>query len=282
MNAKTLVATALVGLMAVAAHAAVINDGTTTANLTQEVNVVDTANYPDGIHVVNISSDGSVLSASAFEDADGDTSNGYDTMDDNSAKAAWTSTAVTVNTNTYSTSADFKPAGDNGRHRGGVIGWFDDSTREGISLYVKPGSSFRIRTMKFNEALDANNEDTGDYLYKTDGTKKGGSGFDFGMSGYDVDDWATFELAFSDADPLDGFTDVVATVTQGNNVWSQAFKTDLAQPAEANHRVGYFGYAGTSPGDDVGSFDNLSYVPEPASLALLGLGGLAVLRRRRV
>jgi hypothetical protein len=32
----------------------------------------------------------------------------------------------------------------------------------------------------------------------------------------------------------------------------------------------------------VGSFDNLSYVPEPASLALLGLGGLAVLRRRRV
>jgi hypothetical protein len=117
-------------------------------------------------------------------------------MDDNSAKAAWTSTAVTVNTNTYSTSADFMPAGDNGRHRGGVIGWFNDSTREGISLYVKPGSSFRIRTMKFNEATDANNEDTGDYLYETDGTKIDGSGFDFGMSDYDANDWATFELAF--------------------------------------------------------------------------------------
>jgi hypothetical protein len=32
---------------------------------------------------------------------------------------------------------------------------------------------------------------------------------------------------------------------------------------------------------DIGDFDNLTLVPEPATMSLLGLGGLAMLRRRR-
>jgi hypothetical protein len=33
--------------------------------------------------------------------------------------------------------------------------------------------------------------------------------------------------------------------------------------------------------DEVGDFDNVSVIPAPGALALLGLGGLAAARRRR-
>lgn len=277
--------------LAVTAQAAVINDGSTTANLTQVVNVVDTANYSNGVHVVTMTSDGSTLSASTYEDADPTNGAGnYDEMDDNSAKGIWYHSTTYVNTSDYSVSADFTPAADNGRHRGGVVGLYNSSAYDatlnptgqtGIGLYIKPGSAFRIRTMRMGVATDAENEDSGLYLYDDNGDAISGSGIDFNDSGYDVNSAATFELAFAEGVVGDGFIDVTATVTQGSNSWSQTFKTDLALPSPSDHRVGYLGYAGTSPGDDVGTFDNLTYVPEPATLSLLGFGGLALLRRRR-
>ncbi len=270
MSTRIGLATLVLGVVASVASAGIINDGTTTADLT----MVATAAPAGTTHDVQLTVDGSGQFLNAYTEE-------IPLTDDSSAKGIWYSNTTAVDTDTYTTSADFKPYSDNGRYRGGVVGWFDDSTNEGIGLYVKYGSSFRVRTMKFNEVGDADNEDSGDYLYKTDGSKKGGSGFDFDMSGYDVNDWATFELAFSDADPLDGFTDVVATVTQGTNVWTQAFKINMPQPADVNHRVGYLGYQGSSPGGDVGSLDNLTYVPEPATLTLLAVGGLAAIRRRR-
>jgi PEP-CTERM motif len=41
-------------------------------------------------------------------------------------------------------------------------------------------------------------------------------------------------------------------------------------------KIGFNGDAGTF------NVDNIRFVPEPASLAMLGLGGLAILRRRRI
>ena len=34
-------------------------------------------------------------------------------------------------------------------------------------------------------------------------------------------------------------------------------------------------------GEEIGDVDNLDYIPEPASLAVLGIGGLLVLARKR-
>ena len=62
-----------------------------------------------------------------------------------------------------------------------------------------------------------------------------------------------------------------------NNAWD-TYTYTATMPADADY--GYMGLFPVGEGTTA-IFDNISFVPEPASMILLGLGGVACLRRRR-
>jgi hypothetical protein len=259
-------------LGAVSAQGAIVlNDGTTTSDLTTVVTPTrgDVDPYT---HTATLAVDGGVLDATVGESAN---------VSDASAKGVWYYNQTAVTTDSYSVSADFKPAGSNGRYRGGVIGWYDADSQTGIALYVKPGSDFRVRSMKMDEPLDADNEDSGNFLLNADGSSIGGSGFNFGLGSYDINEFATFELVFS-APTVGGATAMVTANVYQDNMLLNSQDFAISLPAPSDHRVGYIAYLGSSNlVEEVGSLDNLTFVPEPASLALAAMGGLMLIARRR-
>ncbi|MBB6431263.1 PEP-CTERM sorting domain-containing protein [Algisphaera agarilytica] len=89
-------------------------------------------------------------------------------------------------------------------------------------------------------------------------------------------------------DPLSGFAATnnitVDTSSLGAGVTTLSLQIDLSDPA-LDGQILQFGFSNTADNFKASgvNYDNISFavIPEPASLALVGLGGLAVLGRRR-
>lgn len=99
------------------------------------------------------------------------------------------------------------------------------------------------------------------------------------------DNWAVMKLAFFDA-PVGG-TEIfgpevtIADGTFAQDVWHNNPPVVAIAPAGAQRVEAFFLYL--QPVNDGGAvfIDNAVFTPEPSSVALLALGGLAILRRRR-
>lgn len=88
--------------------------------------------------------------------------------------------------------------------------------------------------------------------------------------------WYTFQQDFYD----DGGTvsvDLSLLDSSGTELWSVTRTSTDATATSGGNRYGWFTYNNI----DELAIDNTSVVPEPGSIALLGLGGLALIRRRR-
>jgi hypothetical protein len=260
---QSLLALVVIGAVASAAGAGVINDGSTTDSLTLEHN---------NQAAPSMSSDGSVVTLTA---GDGFV---YKTgLLHNDPVAG----------NQYTVSAEFT----NGTSSwwtvaGGVVGWFDTSTHKGIVL-ARGANPADIVLTSWDATVPYNSWGPIDYsvVYDEAGTALSGT-LDPGSLSLKAQSPVTYQLEFAALTVADlainpNFTTkIIASIDDGTNSWSDTFYTTLAAPTSGNHAVGYYGDA-TGPGT-VGTFDNLTLdvVPEPASLALLAVGGLAMLRRR--
>lgn len=246
---------------AVCAQFAVVNDGTTTANLTQLSNEYGTG----GAEPTLTPSSGILLADQPSE------------ASDMAARTVWYLNSQAPTSGVYSVAADFKPATAPGVaesfHRGGVMGWLNVNTNKGIGFHVVPGSSFQVATVDFLASVDWDNESANN-LYNLDGTpasaEPGSTLSD--LSNYDSTQVATFQLDFaapSEAD-LAALSNATARVTarvfQGGGATANqvgqtiALLTDLPAPGPggADQRVGYYAYwASLFRAGTIGELDNL-------------------------
>jgi hypothetical protein len=87
-------------------------------------------------------------------------------------------------------------------------------------------------------------------------------------------------IALLEGNDTDGFTQVKDWALGNSNGWTTFQYTDA--PAEVTLEAGTTNlrFQSTSTGANLDEW-TISYVPEPATMSLLGLGGLVALRRRR-
>ena len=121
--------------------------------------------------------------------------------------------------------------------------WEGGFTTGGDQIYfpVIGGAEY---TLSFDYYGINNSVYCGWYIFNADGDSVSGGGADFGWT---------------------------------SNAWdTYTFTRTLA--ADADHA--YLGFFPTGPASSI-IIDNVSYTPEPMTMSLLGIGGLALLRRRR-
>ncbi len=194
----------------------------------------------------------------------------------------------------YTVTADFKPEGTFPELRGGVAGWLNLTSSNGVVFYVTPSgpdASFRVAYVNF-AAETIEGSETNAHLFTLDGMLIDGSTNSSAsdLAGYMPDQFATFQLDFSMPDPTNqvALSNVTARVTakvfQGTGTNGQpaqvgqtiALLTDLPVPAGANHQAGYFAYWGSIFGfGTIGELDNLDVTPvggggpvEPPTLSI--------------
>ncbi len=97
-------------------------------------------------------------------------------------------------------------------------------------------------------------------------------------------DWSTMQIDVSNVDLGNGGEQVqiVMSILDGGTLaWSDTATLSVADSADYLNpgEVGLFASGTDDPNQEL--FDNFQIVPEPASIAMLGLGGILACRRRR-
>jgi hypothetical protein len=236
--------------------AAVLNDGTTITNLNKLSNANDI-----GAAVASVRSSNGVLIAEQLN-----------LVDTAPLRTAWYANDRTVTGGVYTIAADFLPAENSARNRGGVIGALSLSSKRGLALTVVPDeqSYFQLSQIDLG-TTDAQANESFAHLFNLDGTP---ASDDFASAralatGYDATRFATFQLEFQAPTAADRqLTNLTATARVLAKVFQPAGQqlgrtiellTDLPIPSGFDQRVGYFAYlASVFVDGPIGQLDNLT------------------------
>ena len=161
-------------------------------------------------------------------------------------------------------------------------GWSAFSTGNGGNAGIDVGIHYGLGPSDGNQYFSFNglNPPAGTYLEQTFITIKGVQytvAFDIGRNNGVFDQYLALDVqAFDSASGhLLANEEALPPSTTG---WSQASMTFTADSGLS--RLRFTDISGDNPNTDV-SLDNVTVVPEPVTLSLLALGGLALMRRRR-
>src|SRR5437764_1076790 len=73
-------------------------------------------------------------------------------------RSAWYATNMLPTGGVYTVTADFQPGADANWCRGGVMGWLNLGSSNGISFQVRPTDSFRVSVINFTADNGSDNE----------------------------------------------------------------------------------------------------------------------------
>jgi hypothetical protein len=192
-------------------------------------------------------------------------------------RTVWYARNAVATGSVYTVSAEFRPAAEQVRRQGGVMGWLNRAERNGLALKVVPapggGGTFQLAYIDFTALTPEENENLS-HLYNLDGTPAEAAWSPLGP-GYRVNDFLELELKFEapSAADLEAVTNatvtarVVATARQSPAAGgapqplgsSIELLTTLPVPAEDDHRMGYYGVwaSGFFAGGVIGHYRNL-------------------------
>jgi hypothetical protein len=262
----------LVGITAASwANAEILNDGTTTNRLVRLANQEQTTG--GNITVIQPDAGGSYLVAEQI-----DLFGGFSIP---ALRTAWYPSNARATGTNYQITAEFQPAAASPANQGGVMGWLNTVSSNGILLKIVPGSggeplpvSFQVSHVDFKGLSAADNENL-EFLYDLEGNPASGS-FTSAWSeptGYDPSQFARLELGFATPTVEDLAAVTNATVTA--RVTARVFQGDLSGtptqvgrtielltslpvPPADQHRMGYFGvWASIFGGNVIGNYRNL-------------------------
>ena len=234
-----------------AAHADVINAGSSVSRL---VRIQNASGF--GASELLLSTQGAGQDASLRIDLSG-------IQGDFSTRTAWYSQDAKAVGSNYTVSARFIPAAAQSELRGGVMGWLNVASSNGIAFYLNPApdsGGFRLGWVDFLAETGTDNESV-KHLFQLDGaaaTTDVGSSV-AALADYDPASYATLELQFAapSAGELKALTNATAHVSarvyQGADTAGKPRQigasldllTDLPFPSTASHRMGYFAYNGS-------------------------------------
>jgi hypothetical protein len=181
----------------------------------------------------------------------------------------------------YTVSAEFRPAAEQVRRQGGLMGWLNRADRNGLVLKTVPGpggaGAIQVAHIDFTALTPEENENLL-HLYNLDGTPAAGT-FESAWSSlgaaYRAADFLELELSF--AAPTAGDIEAVTNATVTARLIATARQapesggpmqplgrpiellTTLPLPAEDEHRMGYYGVwaSGFFAGGVIGHYRNL-------------------------
>ena len=195
-------------------------------------------------------------------------------------RTTWYAGSASAAAATYRVSAEYRPAASIPANQGGVMGWLNTGTSNGIVLKVVPASggetlpfSFQLTHVDFTGTTPGANENL-ETLYNLDGNPATNS-FDSAWSdptNYVAEEFALFEIDFSlpTAEDFQAVSNATARVTakvyQGSVAGTPTqvgrsieMLTTLPVPPPASHRFGYFGvWSSFFAGDLIGDYRHLT------------------------
>lgn len=252
-------------LAAVGLSAAVINDGTTVANLVKLSNAGGAA---DAVATLTVQPDATLLATQSGQS-------------DFALQTVWFAANAFPTTGVYTVSAEFQPAQITYERVGGVMGWLNLASSNGIAFQVVPEetsipASFQVAVVDFAATLPENNV-TVQRLFNLDGSPAVadlGSAWTGLGTNYTATNLAVFQIEFSAPSPADlaavsnATARLKATVFQGVDTSTNPIPvstpiellTNLPLPAGVAHRFGYSAVWSSifSSGEDIGNLDTLA------------------------
>jgi hypothetical protein len=196
-------------------------------------------------------------------------------------RSAWYASDLAPTNGVYTVTSDFRPDVNNYPNCGGVMGWLNLASSNGIAFHVTPidpsflsETSFTISVIDFS-ATNADSNFSFDHLFNTDGSAADSrSAVSAAGPNYSAADFASFQLAFTAPTVADlaavsnATAHITAKVFQGTNTGGAPLQvgqttellTDLPLPAPDVHRFGYYAFWGSffDPGGVIGYLDNLT------------------------